>query len=383
MKKEITFIYMDRAEEQSFLPLYNEAVSRGYSAKMTQNKFEKCEIGFYCQHNNFPQFSKFSVIMLHDIIQGYGRWPDIWFLEPWDKYDIGILPGKQWGEMWEYSSQYFYARTKRGVYQVGWPKSDVVKDLNVEEIKKEIAKRYKYNSGKQTILYAPSWENDGKQDDFVKAMLKLDVNVLVKQSAADPTIFPELAHNIKEMELLHKNNERVIILDPKTNIIDAISISDVLVSEESSTMCEAVMLGIPAISVSNWFIPDVTPSRYPKDDYSFVIKTKKENLTECVEEVLMNYDYYKSLAQNYSSNNFANIGNTSTMIMDIVDSYVGENNVPIDVLVPHSSRVKLGLTNFLKHWILRLKSQIVCNYSVRYKAVGSMYEFYKSLKTKV
>ena len=33
---------------------------------------------------------------------------------------------------------------------------------------------------KPTILYAPAWENDNKQDEFVQAMLPLDVNIIVK-----------------------------------------------------------------------------------------------------------------------------------------------------------------------------------------------------------
>ena len=69
LEKDITFIYMDSSEKAMYMPIYNEAKKRGYRVKLTTNMFEKCEIGFYCQHVNLPQFSKFSIIMLHDIIQ--------------------------------------------------------------------------------------------------------------------------------------------------------------------------------------------------------------------------------------------------------------------------------------------------------------------------
>ena len=99
---------------------------------------------------------------------------------------------------------------------------------------------------------------------------------------------------------LHKDNPRVIQLDPKTSILDAIMISDILVSEESSTMCECVMMGKPAVSVSNWLIPDTTPSRYPADDYDYVIKTKKEDLTSCIKEILDNYSKYQACISSYN-----------------------------------------------------------------------------------
>ena len=115
IKKDITFIYIDPAERAMMEPIAEEAKMRGYSVKLTSDKFAKCEIGVYCEHVNFPEYSKFSVIMLHDITQQYLNWPDIWFMEPWNKYDIGILPSNQWEENWNRSSQWFYANPRNGV----------------------------------------------------------------------------------------------------------------------------------------------------------------------------------------------------------------------------------------------------------------------------
>ena len=89
LKKDLTLIYSDSAEKSIFKPIADEASKRGYKVTLTDDKFVKCEIGIYCQHVKFPQFSKFSLIMLHDIIQQYGNWPDLWLREPWNKYDIG------------------------------------------------------------------------------------------------------------------------------------------------------------------------------------------------------------------------------------------------------------------------------------------------------
>ena len=275
LKKEITFIYADAVQKQVYEMIAMEAKKRGYKTDITDNKFKKCEIGWYCDHVNFPQYSKFSVIMLHDITQRYNSWPNIWAIEPWNRFDIGFLPSRVWIDNWNQSSQYFYANPRKGMYLAGWPKADRLLEYKDNKRKEDYKAQIGIDPSKPTILYAPAWENDGKQDEFVKAMLPLNVNILIKQ-APWPASYPEQIKNIEEMRELHNNNPRVIQLDPKTNILDAIMVSDVLVSEESSTMCECVMMGKPAISVCNWLIPDVTPSRYPADDYDYVVKTKKE-----------------------------------------------------------------------------------------------------------
>lgn len=67
LKKDITFIYTDRLEHQCAEPIAAEAEKRGYTIHFSDNIFEKCEIGFYCQYMCFPKNSKFSCVMLHDL----------------------------------------------------------------------------------------------------------------------------------------------------------------------------------------------------------------------------------------------------------------------------------------------------------------------------
>lgn len=365
MKKDITFIYMDSAEKSFMILLEKEAKKRGYKTKVTADKFARCEIGVYCQHVNFPQFSKFSVIMLHDIIQQYGNWPDIWFQEPWNKYDIGILPSNQWVENWNQCSKYYYARPRKGVYQVGWPKADGVANVNKEDYRHDFYKKYSLDLNKKTVLYAPAWENDGKQDDFIKAMEGLDVNILIKQWDADPKKFPQVVANIKEMYELHKNMDGVTILPPSTNIFNAIMAADILVSEESSTMSEAAMLGVPAVSVSNWLIPDVTPSRFPECNYDFVVMTKKEKLHECVKNMLADYGTFKATTEEYAKNNFSNIGKSCEMIMDIIDDAISGAPIRYEKLEAAANE-NISLRKKMKFVFICMKRELHENYCQRY-----------------
>lgn len=380
IKKEITFIYQDSAEYCQFKPIAEEAEKRGYKVKWSTDKLEKCEIGFYCQHVNFPQFSKFSVIMLHDIIQQYSNWPNLWFRENWNKYDIGILPSKQWVKNWDCCSQWKYARPRIAMFEVGWPKADAISGLKQLSNRDEFYKKYGLDTSRRTVLYAPAWENDNKQDDFVQAMMKLDVNIVVKQGDMPKDQYPDQYRNIQEMYELHKNNSRVCLLPPSMNIFEAIAVSDILVSEESSTMCEAAMMKIPAVSVSDWLIPDVTPSRYPRDDYDFVTKTKKDNLTNCIADILDNYMKYKKSVESYADNMFSNIGNCATLIMDIIDEAI--DNRPF-TLTPLAARNKEpeGLSSYLRRSKNNIINQINYNLRVRFKTVDRVWLFAKKIKT--
>ena len=381
IRKEITFIYLDAVQKQVYEMIAAEAEKRGYVTRLTDDKFAKCEICWYCEHNNFPQFSKFSVIMLHDITQQYGNWPDIWLREPWNKYDIGFLPSKVWVNNWNQCSQWYYTRPRKGMYLTGWPKADRL-SVYLDETKKEDYKRQVgIDPLKPTILYAPAWENDGKQDEFVQAMLPLDVNILVKQAPwADS--YQDQLKNIAEMRELHKNNPRVIQLDPKTSILDAIMISDILVSEESSTMCECVMMGKPAISVCNWLIPDVTPSRYPADDYDYVVKTRKENLTECVQEVLDNYAKYAGEARAYSDEHFSNLGKCIPIMMDILDAAIEGKQCQYEPLKPKKYE-KVPAKQLRFHKKETFKRELYYNYREHSKVVRILWDIARGAKRKI
>lgn len=370
---------MDAAEKAIYAPIAKEAKKRGYKVRMTDNKFAKCEIGFYCQHVNFPQYSRFSVIMLHDIIQQYGNWPDLWIREPWNKYDIGFLPSNQWVENWNKCSQYYYANPKIGMYKIGWPKADNYVNIDRERYKKEFSLKYGLDLEKKTVLYAPAWENDGKQDDFVKAMLKLDVNILIKQVPVNPDEFKEMYDAINEMYELHKGIPKVTILDPKTNIFEAIMAADILVSEESSTMCEATLMGIPAISVSNWLIPDVTPKRYPACNYSFVFMTTKEKLTDFVSEMLDNYKEYVEKTEKYRNDIFGECGVSSKIIMDILDDCVKGKKIRYNRLKP-APRKKVPFNKMIFHIFQIFKINMLYNYGKRYKVVGWSVDILRRIK---
>lgn len=331
IKKEITFIYSDKVEYLCEKPIADEAEKRGYKIIFSTDIFQKCEIGIYCQHVNFAKNSKLSFVMLHDLGQQHGEWPNMWKNEFWSQFDVGLLPNKEWVDMWGKSSCYDFVRPKKGCYFVGWPKSDDIYSKSFKNNCERIIDTYKIDRNKKTVLYAPSWEWDNRQLEIIEACRDLDVNLVIKQFPSTPERFPEQYKIITDLAEKSKNIDNVFVLDPSLNIFDAITISDILVSEESSTLYEAMMLDKPVIAVTDWLIPDnpTKPPRLPDFPYKFAIHTTKKNLKKTITDVIENNQYIEKIVS-YRKENYPNIGNASKNVLDVIDSII--DNKPISNL---------------------------------------------------
>lgn len=62
-------------EYYNLKPIADAAAQRGYQIEFTQNIIQKAEIGIYCQHGGYPENSRFSVVLLHDLAQRHDCWP--------------------------------------------------------------------------------------------------------------------------------------------------------------------------------------------------------------------------------------------------------------------------------------------------------------------
>ena len=340
INRSITFIYTDKGEYLLYENIAKEAVNMGYKIRYSENIFDKDDIVFYCQHECYPQHrSKLSLVMLHDLGQAHGMWPNIWIKENWNKFDIGLLPNKNWVKRWTVSSGCSFANPKIGCFEAGWPKADMLNDEKFIEEAVSLADRVGLNKNLKTVLYAPSWENDNKQLDFVKSLEDENVNMLIKQYPCSDTAYPVIYKNIQEVNKLCKGRKNVYILEPETNIFTAILLSDILVSDESSTLLEAMFAGKVSVSVTDWLIPDVDPPRLPCVPYEFVIKTQKNKLNSVLLEILNNYDEAKKNVLKYREENIYNIGSSGKKIMDIIDACVQNDKEKLSALkLPRSNK---------------------------------------------
>ena len=137
-----------------------------------------------------------------------------------------------------------------------------------------------------SVLYAPSWEYAGKEDDFIKAVAPLKVNMLIKQCHWSED-YREIIDNIEEMRALHESKyDNLYYIEPEESIMTALEMCDMVVSDESSVMSEAVMFDKPSIAVTDWLIPDTQPARFSCVPMDYVLKCKSTELREQVNNFL-------------------------------------------------------------------------------------------------
>jgi hypothetical protein len=301
-------------------PIAEEAEARGIQAQFSRDTTEQADVGFYCQHLARPR-ARLSVVTLHDLAQRHDIWPNFWFHEPWNEFDVGILPGKFWAQLWKRSARFRVAQPRIGVFELGWPKADLMfssKDafsMKTEALRKHLNLPYKF-----TVTYAPSWENDDKQTDFVRSLINLPVNLLLKQ-APWSAAYENVLREIRKQNALHKDMApNVKVIDPEISIMYVLGLTDILVSDESSVLVEAALNHIPTVSVSDWVIPDTVPPRPASVPFNIVKRTNRASLKGTIEHIMENYSKSRELCHSFRNEMFSNIGQSKVKILDLIEN---------------------------------------------------------------
>jgi hypothetical protein len=337
----ITFFYSNDAEFQAMEPVAKLARERRYEVSFSQDPQEPAEIGVFCSHSPDPGNARFSAVMLHDL--GQEQWPEspsrepnFWSVSPWNYFDIAVLPGRAWSECWRSVSWHASARPRIGVFELGWPKADCIfRDRaafakDVEQLRRALGLRER-----PSVLYAPSFENDGKQDDFVRSLLDMPVNLLIKQDN-----WPEEITRIRETTVTHQAlGDNIYVIDPEVNIMYCLALADAVVSDESNCLAEALLFDLPGVSVTDWPIPAVGgwPARFSEPP-PFSLTALRGRLRGAVEDVLHNQAELRLRMRLHRDHYFSCLGQSSTMIMDVLDSAMTGAPWPVAPLTPQAAK---------------------------------------------
>ncbi len=321
--KKITFFYSTPQEKQIFSPIAENAITKGFKINFTKNLKKKAQIGFYCQSKNFSENSKISIILLGGIDQGRGLWPNVWSEQPWNKFDLGFLPSKDWANKWKDSSWNYRSRTRYGVFESGWPKVDFL--IDKKSVSKRInflKKKYLFPKKGKNILYAPAFESHQKQLDVVRSVKKLNFNLLIKHWMHDRDI--NLINSQSKKEL----GKKVCIIDPKVNFIELLPFTDLLITDESSVAYEALLLNIPTISVSDWYIRrhKLAPSRLVKPS-NVCFPTTRKNLFKKINLIIKNKELFKKRIEKKKNYYFSYLGESSSIIIQILIKFLKKDDI--------------------------------------------------------
>ena len=330
--QNITFFVYDSRHKQAVEPIAEEASNRGYFVSFSDEVYEPAEIGVYTQHTGgiLPFNAKLSVAMFHGIDQGY--MPDLWpKMENWRYVDIGFLPSETAAETWRSCSHVPHARPKRGVFKVGWPKSDFVFKPGFEEQVQQYKERYGIGDG-TTVLYAPSYESGGKISEFVEKVDGAADNLLVKHGPFDSGQYLEADTTL--LDLYEKHSSKITPLDTDDNIFLGLGAADVLVSDESSVLLEASFTETVPVSVVDW--PTATESS-PEDKElvpDLAVQTTSINLSDEISEIISSISSQKRKLVNARERHLENPGAGAQSVMDLIDDVRLNDQPDIDKLNP-------------------------------------------------
>lgn len=140
-----------------------------------------------------------------------------------------------------------YPKHKHKLHTVGFSKLDPVINMTDAERFKTLAK-FKLDSGKKTILYAPTFfpsSIERMSDDFPQEFS--DYNILVK---AHYLTYERTQYKKQRSKLAHwsKQPNCHVVGVEEYNLVPFFSISDVMISDESSAMFEFASLNKPVVS---------------------------------------------------------------------------------------------------------------------------------------
>jgi len=312
------FVAEEAISAQLWSPVMEEAQRRGLRCTFSSNPAFRADIGFYCDDKSQPGSQSLTIIspngidQIHDVTSD----PSKFFLrENWGLFDLGLLPGQNWASLYLEASNDPRCRPTFGSILSGWPKSDHLFPANIDQ-----SVRLK-GIHQRRVLYAPNIECDGKQGEVVRALTGQDMRLLIKhwETQEDSAKYPGLltpsylanlsVENEKVSEL-----EWVTILPNLANFVDFISQSDVLISDQSSVLAEALLCGVPAISVIDWL--HNCGSECTPNGMEVCVSASRNSLGKSVEQVFENYAYYAQLALGLRAKNFANLGVSSSVVLD-------------------------------------------------------------------
>ena len=278
----------EKIEWEAIEPIARQLMRMGHSISFT-DPGTPSKIGLYCLHD-WQSTSDLSFGFLHDLMQYHDYHPHFWQHEAWNSYDIGFLPTVQWGKMAIQEAtegEKFFP--KEAIYYSGWPKFDLIRSLS--------GSLGAFGDGsiainRPTIVYAPSWENDGKYLNVLESLKDLRVNLVFKWAKLHEGYGSHKHANEEALstirQLPDEFNAKIYTPDPAISIMEVIVKADLLVSDESCCLIEAHECGLHTLAVSDWWIPDTGSGRPPSISYHYkdVIKRiQKCQLRETVTEL--------------------------------------------------------------------------------------------------
>jgi hypothetical protein len=199
-----------------------------------------------------------------------------------------------------------------------------------------------------TLLYAPHGEDDDKLARFVAEACDIVPNLLIRHAPRDEVGYTRPFYE----EILEDGN--VHLLDDTSEFIECFQISDVLVSDGSSVIQEAVLTDMLPISVTEWRKPVVDEVL---SEYCFEVSRNAP--LALPQDFCDNLSAYRRTLQEHRDNHFANLGTSSETVVDLLDAYVGGREPPIDMISDETTAIRRLYSRLIRMPYHRFRHRVV------------------------
>jgi len=352
----ITFFTSKQKHEQAVAPIAELARNRGYEVSYTGDFSTDAEIGVYLDHVHRINSvnSKLSVVMLHGIDDAYND--NYWLDDPWYRFDVGLLHGDRAAENWIAQSWHPKTRPKLGSFCVGWPKFDPVfspeNEQNIEALRNQLGV-----NNEPTVIYAPHSENDRKLANLLEEARGSIPNLLIRHSPKEDVDYSRPFYE----EVL--TDDRVYVLDDSWDFAQCLQISDVLVSDVSSVIQEAIITDTVPISVDEWRMSSRN-EMIPE----YCITTPVNELPSLIADICDDLSTYHHTLQKYRDDHFAHLGSASETVVDLLDALLDGREPPLEPISYETTTARRVYSGLIGMPYQRLRDRIVFSLSKESKA---------------
>jgi hypothetical protein len=268
-------LYVEGAHEHAVLePIGAELGRRGAHIHVTADFAEPADVGLYaCHANRFFDYSTgrwqqppnhLAVLSVHDLGQAGSAGADYFSIEPWHAFDLGLIPGREWEELYERAVAAGASGPTLGVRRIGWPKMDHV-HAEAEAFRAAVlALKQSLGTGERpVVLLACSWSDRRQLTDALETidLDRYDVVVKYPTSGPPPPESPWRERLEAAWEDLQRTREvaagdpRVVVAADDSDIMLLLAACDIVLSNGSNVGYEGVLVGRPGISIRDWVHP--------------------------------------------------------------------------------------------------------------------------------
>ena len=164
--------------------------------------------------------------------------------------------------------------------------------------------------------------------------------------------FHDVRKNINRMNSYAKKNlkKRVKIIDSKKNIMKFYKKADLLISDESTVIYEALLYDLPSLSCKDWPMRtnNVNKPRKINRSDSVCIYTAKKNLRKKILESFTNIKKLKNSTKQKKQNHFSFINSSAKNMSIFLDNYINKNKISFEVKPKYKA-------NIIKSYFFELK----------------------------